>query len=341
MHNIFGLQEFNEKNSKIILLPVPWEVTTSYGSGASLGPKAILKASSQIDLCDSQFGEAYHQGIYMRPIPEDLKKHSDEYKTFVQSILKETEHQSIDNNLIDSKPSKQAEKLQEAVNSACLQVNEQVYQQCLQLLQQDKIVGVIGGDHSTPHGFIRAIHEHYKGEFGILHIDAHADLRKSYQGFTCSHASIMRNVMDSSYAPKKLVQVAIRDFCQEEKDFISKHPLIHTFFDYDLKKKLFNNQSWKSLCDDIVSVLPENVYISLDIDGLSPDLCPNTGTPVPGGLNFEQTVYLISSLHKHKKRIIGFDLVEVAPAQDQQNEWDGNVGARVLYQLCGWTLKTH
>ncbi|MDP3436951.1 MAG: arginase family protein, partial [Bacteroidales bacterium] len=130
----------------------------------------------------------------------------------------------------------------------------------------------------------------------------------------------------------QLTQVGVRDFCQEEAEFINTDPRIRCFTDMELKRNAFEGKNWKKQCEDIVSSLPVNVYITFDIDGLSPDLCPNTGTPVPGGLTFREVDYLLYLLAISNRRIIGFDLCEVAPGKS--DEWDANVGARVLYKLC-------
>jgi agmatinase len=193
------------------------------------------------------------------------------------------------------------------------------------------MVGLLGGDHSTPLGFLRALSEKYE-RFGILQIDAHADLRKAYEGFTYSHASIMYNALKLP-SVSRLIQVGIRDFCEEEQDVINRsRGRISTFFDEDLKAWRYKGETWDALCNSIIKELPANVYISFDIDGLDPKLCPNTGTPVAGGLEFQEAIYLIKKVAQSRK-IIGFDLCEVAPGQ---NDWDANVGARLLYNLCNW-----
>jgi agmatinase len=133
---------------------------------------------------------------------------------------------------------------------------------------------------------------------------------------------------------KKIVQVGIRDWCEEEQYIIQfSNGRIKTFFDFQLKEQLFRSKGWASICSDIVQELPKHVYISFDIDGLDPKLCPNTGTPVPGGLEFEQVIFLLEMLARSGKKIIGFDLSEVSPGKDQ---WDGNVGARILYRICNF-----
>ena len=308
---IFGLP-FGEQEAELILLPVPWEPSTSYGGGTARGPSLILHASHQVDLFDLDFGKAYEAGIHMRPIPKDLLALSDELKK---------EGSPVDR-----------------VNEASDLMTNWVRQQSAQIRAKGKIPAVVGGDHSTPLGLIRTLAEELKGDLGILHIDAHADLRNAYEGYRQSHASIMYNVLQLPVPPQKLVQVGIRDFCEEEFLLIQKEKTrVRTYFDGELKQRQYQGDTWLELVREIISHLPQNVYVSFDIDGLDPALCPNTGTPVPGGLQFTEAMILIREIVKTKRRIVGFDLNEVSDG-GSNNEWNGNVGARVLYKLCGWTL---
>ncbi len=336
LDGIFGLSaDFD--TSLIALIPVPWEVTTSYGSGTSRGPDAIFQASPQIDLYDARFGDAYTAGYFWAAddSTERLRKQNDKLKPLAAQVIDEWDEsgalasREVMNNL-------------EVVNAGCAEMVTNVHARTAAVLAKGKIAGVVGGDHSTPLGAIRAICEKYgPNKVGILHIDAHADLRHAYQGFQFSHASIMRNVCELKVPPKALVQVGIRDFCQEEFDFIRANSnRIHTHFDADIKRELFSGKSWLSICEKIVGELPELVYFSFDIDGLSPDLCPHTGTPVPGGLSFDEASFLLEVIARSGRRIVGFDLNEVAPDRSG-SEWDGNVGARILFQLCGWAAVTN
>ena len=171
----------------------------------------------------------------------------------------------------------------------------------------------------------------------MLHFDAHADLRRAYEGFEHSHASIMDNVVEGTRIAK-LVQVGIRDLCEEEAERIrGSGGKIVTFFDAELAEARFAGETWSKQCARIVDELPRTVYISFDIDGLDPALCPHTGTKVPGGLSFQMATSLIAAVVRSGRRLVGFDLTEVAPAQDG-SEWDENVGARLLYKLIGWSL---
>lgn len=329
---IFGLP-FKAEDAKLHLIPVPWEVTTSYGDGASRGPAAILRASHQVDLFDIETGDAYMAGYYLHPESEEIAARGRELKKKAKAFVEALE-EGREN---DAEP----QRIQSEINKESARVNDWVYSQGRKILSQGKIPAVLGGDHSVPYGLIRAVTEHLKGDVGILHVDAHADLRNAYQGYEHSHASIMFNVMEK-IRPAKLVQVGIRDFSPGEFDYIQKNSdRVKTYFDPQTKRRLNKGESWQSICDEIVSNLPKNVYISFDIDGLTPDLCPNTGTPVPGGLSFDQALTLFATVAESGRRIVAFDLNEVAEAEEPESDWDGNVGARILFKMCGWTMVTN
>ncbi len=331
---IFGIP-MTEEDSKVVLVPVPWEVTTSYGRGASRGPQIIRHASEQVDLFDIEVGKAYEAGYHMRDFPHDLCDKNDKFKAIAQELIEMRTNLSTD----EAKMSSLAEK----VNVACEEMSAWVYEQCSDVLKKGKLLGLVGGDHSTPLGAIRAVSDNHKGDFGVLQIDAHADLRCAYQGFRQSHASIMYNVMTDPKKPKKLVQVGIRDFCEEEFEFSNSREDIKTFYDLEMKRRLLRGDTWHHVCQDIIKELPHNVYISFDIDGLDPAFCPHTGTPVPGGLSVDQVFYLFREIHSSGRTIVAFDLNEVSTGglPEEDAEWDGNVGARILYKMCGWLTRSH
>lgn len=324
--NIYGLP-FDTDDARLVILPVPWEVTVSYQAGTALAPGAILDASLQVDLFDPFVNDAWKLGIAMKGIDVDIQAKSNIFRQKAEYYISQLE------------PGTGAEEpdallaLRSEINLECHELNEWVRKQSLELLNMDKIVALLGGDHSTPLGLMQALAEKYPS-FGILHIDAHADLREAYEGFEFSHASIMNNAIKIKQV-KQLVQVAIRDYCEAEKRLIQADARITTFFDREIKHQQYEGKSWSAICDDIIEALPERVYLSFDIDGLDPKLCPNTGTPVPGGLEFEQALYLIEKLVISGRTIIGFDLNEVAPSS---NEWDANVAARILYRLANMCL---
>ena len=229
------------------------------------------------------------------------------------------------------------ERTRKAINAECVKMNTIVKEKSLSLLEQNKIVALLGGDHSTPLGLMQALAEK-NNSFAILQIDAHADLRDAFEGFEFSHASIMFNALKIPQV-SKLVQVGIRDYCEAEFDLIqNSNGRIKTFFDRDIKHKQYEGVSWASICAEIISQLPDEIYLSFDIDGLDPKLCPSTGTPVAGGFEFEQILLLIEKIVDSGKRIIAFDINEVAPGGD---EWDANVGARLLYRIANLAAKSN
>ena len=322
--NVFGLP-FTSEESEIVLIPVPWEATVSYGGGTAKGPVAILEASAQVDLYHSEFPELWKSGISMEPVSEQMYKRAKALKKEAGKIIEALGA----GEQVKGNPKLTAAL--NAVNEGSEQMIKEVYQKTAAWLKKGKLVGLVGGDHSTPLGFFQALADKYPS-FGILQIDAHMDLRKAYEGFRYSHASIMYNALQLKQV-SKLVQVGIRDFCREEHDFAVKNAKRVKVFTYgEVAKNRFEGLSWKKQCDAIIAALPELVHISFDIDGLDPKLCPNTGTPVPGGFEFHEITYLLSALAKSKKKIISFDLNEVSPGKD---DWDGNVGARMLFHLCG------
>jgi agmatinase len=328
-NNIFGLP-FSEDDAKLIILPVPWEVSVSYGSGTARTAERISKASLQIDLFDSDNPDGWKQGFYMRDADKKLLMKSDylrkEAELYIDYISK---GQNVDDNQFMRKSLKE-------INEGSLYLNKWVYDQTKSLLDRGKLVGLLGGDHSTPLGFHKAIAEKH-GEFGILQIDAHCDLRIAYEGFVYSHASIVHNALCEIDKLVKVVQVGVRDYSMDELNYVkNSNKRIVTYFDRDIKKRQFEGETWKEIADDIISTLPQKVHISFDIDGLDRKLCPNTGTPVPGGMELEQVYYLFTRLLNSGRELTGFDLVEVGVAE---TEWDVNVGARVLWKLCNLLAK--
>jgi agmatinase len=325
-NNIFGLP-FEPADASLVIIPVPWEVTVSYSAGTADGPAAVYDASYQVDLYDPFVVDAWKLGIAMQPISKKIKSTSNK--------LRKKAEKYIDMYATGKKAEKNAtmKAIKNEVDEACKDLNRWVKKEALKQMDKGKIVALLGGDHSTPLGLMQALAEKHES-FGILQIDAHADLRDAYEGFEFSHASIMFNALKIEQV-SKLVQVGIRDFCQDEKDLIDSSKRVETFFDSDIKTQQYEGKSWAKICDDMIGSLPKKVYLSIDIDGLDPKLCPNTGTPVPGGFEFEQVVYLIKKLVDAKKQIIAFDINEVTPGKD---EWDANVGARLLYKVSNMCL---
>ncbi len=331
-NNIFGLP-FSQDDAALVLLPVPWEVTVSYRPGTARGPEHIFESSLQIDLYDPDVPDGWKAGFYMMPVDKNIRKKSDYLRQCAELIISH-----LGDGGIVAENEQLATRLHE-VNKGGLMVRDWVREMSLRQLKAGKKVGLVGGDHSTPLGFVHALAELHPDGFGVLQIDAHADLRKAYEGFTYSHASIMYNILEEVPTVTKLVQVGIRDWCDEEADYARKQgSRVVQFPNQDIKERFFNGETWKQVCDDIVAALPQKVYISFDIDGLDPKLCPNTGTPVPGGFEVEQIYYLFKRVSESGRQLIGFDLNEVSCGEHSEGI-DAIVGARVLYKLCNYMAK--
>jgi agmatinase len=319
--NLIGLP-YTEEEAKIVLVPAPWEVTVSYSAGTAKAGENIRRASLQLDLYDPDVPDAWRIGLFMRPTHAQWMYQSD--------LLRARAKKHIDflesGGHLDASPERRAELA--AINLACAEFKSWVYHQTGALLDRGKLVGLVGGDHSTPLGYLEALAERHP-EFGVLHVDAHLDMRAAYEGFTYSHASIFYNALQLPQI-SHFVSVGIRDWCEEEMDFVAaQNGRVEVFYDHEIRRAQYQGQTFQATVQQILRGLPEKVYVSFDIDGLDPRYCPGTGTPVPGGLDFPEAVYLLSQIVASGRRIIGFDLSEVGV----QSEWDGNVGARLLYKL--------
>lgn len=310
---------FDENMSELIIQSAPWDVTVSYRDGTHNGPENVIAASSQLDLLDSTFQNTWRKGIYVRPPSLVMIQESNKWREWTSQYISALENGHNVTNYIT--------KLAEC-NQCCSSINDTIYHNTKEILAKNKIPAILGGDHSTPFGLIKAVNEKYPN-LGIVQIDAHMDLRESYEGFEWSHASIFRNVMKHLHI-KKLIQVGIRDYCDEEFDYAnSLGDKIKVFIDHYIQHQLFAGNSFSQITEEILHTLPTEVHVSFDIDGLDPALCPGTGTPVPGGLSFQQAIYIIESIVKSGRKIVSFDLCEVGGT----DPWDGNVGARILYKL--------
>jgi len=328
--SVFGLPYAADECS-VVLVPVPWEPTVSYGRGTVHGPAAVREASAQLDLYDAELaghglGRPWTYGVHM--LAEDAR-----VRGWNETACRLAAPIVAKGGVAPGDPAVQR------VDAIGADLDRWVHETTAHWHGRERIVGLVGGDHSTAFGAIRAAAEAHPG-LGILHVDAHADLRVAYEGFARSHASVMHNVLEHVPGVAALVQVGIRDLSASEARRIAEDPRIHTFFDHALRSA--RGQAWEAQCASIVAPLPQSVYVSFDIDGLDPSLCPHTGTPVPGGLDFGQAMMLLRVLATSGRRIVGFDVVEVAPPAEgfsaPHQQWDGNVGARILYRLCGASL---
>ncbi len=330
-NNIFGLP-FSEEDAQVILLPVPWEVTVSCNGGTARAIEHIFKASTEIDLFDPDIPEGWKKGFFMKDIDRKILMKSDYLRKEAELYIDFIAHgQDIQNNKFMLKSLKE-------INEGSVLLNNWVYEQTKDLLLRNKLVGLIGGDHSISFGYFKALAEKYKS-FGILQIDAHCDLRKAYENFNYSHASIMYNALTEIPAIERLVQAGIRDFCQEEWNYVCNSNFkVITYLDQQIKERLFAGDHWVHIVDEMIGHLPEYIYFSFDIDGLDPKLCPHTGTPVPGGFQTDQILYLLKKIVESGKKLIGFDIVEVGVGD---NNYDALVAARLLWKMCNLLVKSN
>ena len=323
----FGLP-FEPEAARLVLISAPWDVTVSYGAGTAYGPDAVIEASTQLDFHDPLAPGAWRRGIATADVDYSLLEQSQRLRSDAERVIDHLEGGgSPDDDYVIRKLRR--------VNEGCAAMNANIESQAARWLDAGKIVGLVGGDHSTPYGLVRALGARHTS-FGILHLDAHCDLRDAYEGFAFSHASIMYNILRDVPQVVRIAQVGVRDFSEGEAALAAAQERIATFDDLSLAEAAFRGETWDTQCRRIVESLPGEVYVSFDIDALAFENCPHTGTPVSGGLTFNQAVWLLATLVRSGRRIIGFDMVEVAPAGDERI--DAITGARVLWKLCGQTL---
>ncbi len=196
---------------------------------------------------------------------------------------------------------------------------EKVYQQTLKCVKDKKFIISLGGEHSVSSGIIKAFHE-FTPKLSVLHIDAHGDLRDSYEGTNYSHASALRRVSDLV----KTVHVGMRTLSQDQWDYVKKNK-IKMFFAHELHEK-----PTKDWVNEVVTSLNKNVYISIDTDGLDPSIIPATGTPEPGGLEYIELIELLREVAK-RKNVVGLDIMELAPKEDFV--YSEFTCARIAYQM--------
>ena len=313
-----------EKDSQLIVIPVPWDITTSYRKGTSLAAKAILESSNQIDHYHHYYPNFHQYGIHMIDIPADIIKLNQKLNDITQQIVN---HDCQKKLLSDTKLNECLELVSAGTKTCFDWIHSQLNN------YSDKQVIVLGGEHSVSYPAISFFKKKHP-QLSVLQIDAHMDLRPSYQQLTYSHAAVIYHCHSQLNIP--ITQVGIRDSSQSELDYVKKHDNIHVFDDTYCQHQLFKGVQWDAICDDIINTLSDDVYITIDIDGLDSSFCPSTGTPVPGGMSYHQLCYLIQKIRASNKRIISMDLVEVAGFADSIGIINST---HLLYQLCGYLMK--
>ncbi len=300
--------------------PVPWDITTTFGHGASRAPEKI-----QSD---------FHQLDHMHPFQNrHFDIHFLESNKTIQSLQNtfcSDSHQIIDFLNNNKKLSNSLEDRLVEINHAGSKLNQIVYNDCSSYLKTSPLL-LCGGEHGVGIGYVRALADQYSS-FSILQIDAHLDCRVQYFGYDYSHASVMTHYSTFKQV-NTVTQVGIRDYDQSELDYIKNSKTdFKTFFDYGIHKRLFTGVNWDTICNEVIDSLSDHVFISLDVDGLMSYLSPHTGTPVPGGLNYNQLVYLFEKLYK-KKTCIGAELVEINTLKHVH--LDSVYGAKLIQLMAG------
>ncbi|MFT5287302.1 MAG: agmatinase [Planctomycetota bacterium] len=327
---LYGLSSEPE-NAQFHVFGVPFEATTSFRMGTARGPAAILRASHQVELFDLEFGRPYEAGIAWMGEVEKIAVSNAQAAELARSIREMREAGEDNSDELQSKL--------DQVNEFGAKLNNRIHKLTSITLGLGKTPVFVGGDHSIPFGAWKAAAEAHPG-LGLLQFDAHADLREAYEGFTWSHASVMNNALREIDGITRVVQVGVRDICDEELSLIAAYEdRIRTLFDRDWVSA---GDQQRELARDHIAALPNHFWITFDIDGLEPMLCPNTGTPVPGGLDWHGIGIWLSEIAKSGKRVIGIDLVEVAPGNTRPvgSGWDEIIAARLLYRLIGAANQT-
>ncbi len=312
---LFGLPS-EPLEAAIHIIQVPFDATTSYGQGASAAPPEVVRASHQVELFHADAGAFWERGIVLLP---------------PNGSIAEWNERAAESVRIARGDAAQSKEATERVNAISADVDSCVRGQARRALDDGRQVGLLGGDHATALGLIEEVASR-QNDLGILWIDAHHDLRSAYEGFERSHASVLFNVLERCPSVSRVVQVGVRDYCAEEQNRVAASDgrvVVHT--DESLANDSMRGLSFSDRIDEIVDSLPQDVYISFDVDGLEPSLCPGTGTPVPGGLSYNQAVSILRAVVRSNRRVVGFDLVEVAIGNTRI---DAIVGARLLFELC-------
>ncbi|MFS8857591.1 agmatinase [Synechococcus sp. H60.3] len=291
-----GLAEPDPELAQAIVLPIPYEATTSYGKGTAKGPQALLQASAYVEIYD----EVRDCQPALHP---DFAAETSRYWT-----APPVEFEGLD-----------AHELAMAA----------IQRRAAEWVRPGRFLLSIGGEHSITGPLIAAHLSHYP-ELHVLQIDAHCDLRDSYEGSRYSHASAMARVVEQ--VGGRLTQVGIRSLCAEDRQAIRKHRL-HTFFAHSLHGK--PAQEW---IPEVIATLGSQVYLTVDVDGLDPAVVPATGTPEPGGLGWWETVELIRALGQ-QRQIVGADVVELAVTGERETDRrSAFTAAKLAYQILAAAL---
>ncbi|MEO2059019.1 MULTISPECIES: agmatinase [Mesonia] len=262
--------------AKVVLIPVPYDGTSTWQKGADKGPQAFLEASENMELFDIETrSEVYKKGVYLTPPVTE--------------------------------------------NSSPEKMVEAVYKTTKNYIQQEKFVTLFGGEHSISIGTIRAFNESFE-DLTVVQIDAHADLRKEYEGSKCNHACAVHEASKTT----NLIQVGIRSMDAEELEYMDENQV---YFAHDL---------YEDWMDDAIGQMTPNVFLTIDLDAFDPSILPSTGTPEPGGLFWYETLDFIRTIFK-KKNVVGFDIVELCPNPAEKSS--DFLAAKLYYKMLSYKFK--
>ncbi len=334
---LFGLSP-DPAEARVHVLGVPFDATTSYRKGTARGPEAVLRASHQVDLLDLQQrgwrggdGRPWRAGIHFE-LDEEVARWNAEAAAPAAAILERGGRIGDDAHLLEAL---------QTVDALGARLNERTEAWTAERLREGRVPMILGGDHSVPFGAIRAAAAAAPG-LGLLHFDAHADLRPAFEGFRWSHASIVHNLLEEAPGLDRVLSVGLRDLGEVELARIeARDGRVRAVFGHEWGAARARGEDLAALAAARIETLPGEVWISFDIDGLEPSWCPNTGTPVPGGLTWDEALLWIGALVDSGRRVVGLDLCEVSPGEgedDGEDTWDAVVGARLLYKMIGAAL---
>ena len=330
--NYFGIP-LEPEEAALVLISAPWDLSLKVRNGSSFAPDAIIEASRSVDFFEPMAPDSWRKGIATVPIDYTIQDMSHRLRSDAERIVKVHEKQggTTFDNLV-------YERSLRRVNEGFQALNDNIYKQSKMWLDEDKIVGLVGGDQSTAYGHIRAVAEHH-GSLGVLHIDSSCNLKSCHQGFEFSHASVMHNILRDVPRVERLVGVGVRAFSPEEWQRAESDPRVKLFTGQSIWSRHFEGVLWSTICNEIVESLPQNVYVSLDVNGLTVECSPHNGMVVAGGVRFPEVIYLLGKIVDSGRKIVGFDLSEVVP--DMDDKTDAAIASRLLYNICSMALKNH
>ena len=308
----------------VVIVSAPWSVTADFGRGATYTPDAIIDASTGRDCYDAPTGISVAGRVATAEIDYNIQELSEHLGREAERIA---HHTSADDSVVGEYVARKVAH----INEGFAEMQAAVYKQTKLWAAKGKRIAVVGGDHSVAFGAVKALSEQYE-EMGVLFIDAHADFCREGEVFNYSHRSIARNIVEEIPTVARLVEVGVRDISEAESKELQANSKVELFLAEKVAARRFEGESWGDICREIVGKLPQKVYVSLDIDALKIEFCNNTNAPVPGGMTFDEVVYLVKIVVESGREVVGFDISEVVSSID--DKMDAIVGARLLAKMC-------